>query len=128
MIEHLCDCGRTYKRFNSLQRRCPICSYNRDKKPSKPLKRMGKVANEWGETRAEWIKEHPGPWKCQVGGALLDDKHMNLDHNFSRARRPDLRFDLLNLGPLCGFHNKDKGSLGLQEYIDTNPDKKCRNY
>ena len=124
MLEYLCrKCGRSYQRYNSLQRLCGVCQYNASK-PRKRLRRIGKVGAKWIETRREYIETHPpdsdGKWPCYLGVAKNCLKRMTideltLDHMLSRTRRPDLRFDQTNLAPCCLPCNELKGSLN---YID----------
>lgn len=129
MIEHLCKaCGRSFHRFNSLQTKCPLCTHNK-LSTNKPLKKMGKVGKKWVETRHEWLKKNANnsnTWTCVVGGGLLVIDTVTLDHDLSRSRRPDLRFDHDNLKPMCLFHNTDKGSRSLEEYLASQPDMKCK--
>lgn len=94
----------------------------------------------WAKTRKRWIRENPPPhggnyWYCVVGGrALTNDPELmaygvlmlTLDHDISRSRDPSMRHDTENLNPMCMYHNTEKGSKSLEEYLATNPSKQCR--
>lgn len=90
---------------------------------------MGKAFNAWTVTRKKWIKKNPpsheGYWYCVVGGGHLTQYTMTLDHDISRSRNPKLRYKLDNLNPMCSWHNNDKGSRSLAEYLATNPSRRC---
>lgn len=119
-IERLCkSCGRSFVRYNSLQTKCNLCSYNISAKPKKPMKKMGKVAKKWVETRHDWIKNNPpkhnGMWACELKLSPLCLRYMDLDqltldHTIARSKRPDLRYDHNNLKPACLPCNTEKGS------------------
>lgn len=47
----------------------------------------------------------------------MTKSEMTLDHKLSRGRHPELRYELSNLAPCCPFHNGDKGSLDLEQYL-----------
>lgn len=92
-------------------------------KPREPLKnkkamhRFGPVAAKWMEVRNQWMQDNPPPWKCFYCGGDLDIDTLNLDHKFSRSRRPDLRFDPNNLVACCYADNTLKGSRSAEEYL-----------
>lgn len=109
------------------------------KKPQKPINKVGKRAIKWQETSKLWKQENPpdpwtGFWYCKVGGAPLSDKansealRLNLCHNYSRARRPDLAFELSNIFPGCQRHNKEQGSKSLEEYLNGPHSFSCGNF
>lgn len=93
----------------------------------------------WEKTKHEWKEANPpdfdGYWYCIVGGCALTDgtsdnlggTYLTLDHDNSRSRSPEMRYDLTNLNPMCGKHNRRKASRSLQEYLATKPDKRCSN-
>lgn len=89
----------------------------------KRMKRVGKVTKTWMHVRDQWIAENPpdyaGYYYCYIPicGLALTEKELTLDHMYSRSRHPELRFDLDNLAPCCTYHNKDKGSLDIDEYL-----------
>lgn len=110
----------------------------RPRKKNKPINKVGPRARKWNETSKLWKKTNPpdrdGYWYCLVGGSAVTDKRdipgyrFNLCHNKSRARSPQTAFDLDNLFPGCQKHNKDQGSLSLQEYLETEPDLLCGDF
>lgn len=108
-------------------------------KPKKPIKAKGKKANQLDKTSKEWKEVNPpdfqGYWYCKVGGAALTDGkqdtigglRLNLCHDISRARDSTKSFNLDNIFPGCGRHNKEQGSKSLEEYLSTNYIKMCGN-
>ena len=109
------------------------------KKVYKPINKIGKKAKEWEKTKKEWKKLNPpdyyGYYYCKVGGYALTDYSfnnsgliLNICHDKSRARFPELAFNLDNLFPGCQKHNKNQGSMDLDEFLETNPDLKCGNF
>ncbi len=93
----------------------------------KPIKKVGKRTLAWRKTSREWKQANPpdeyGFWRCRVGGARVSDKiddgsyMLNLCHDKSRARYPELANDLNNIFPGCQRHNKEQGSRSLDEYL-----------
>ena len=83
----------------------------------------------WKKTRDEWIKQNPpnhaGQWYCIIGGGYLTKETLTLDHDTPRSRDPSRRYDLSNLQPMCWKHNGEKGSRTLQQYLATNPSRRC---
>lgn len=104
----------------------------------KPINKVGKRAKQWSATSREWKTLNPpdsmGYWYCFIGQAPVTDKselpgyRLNLCHDESRARRPDLAFELSNIYPGCQKHNKDMGSKNLEEYLASNPDMRCGDF
>lgn len=127
MIEHMCkSCGRTFWRYSTMQTICNKCQYNRisGRIRRKPIKRVGKVAKKWMETRQEWIKNNPpddfGYWYCSLKLmpnclVRMQIDELTLDHAKSRSRHPELRYELSNLQPACLSCNVYKGSLEVDE-------------
>jgi hypothetical protein len=101
----------------------------------------GKQADLWQEAKLQWLEENPpnenGFYCCyicelkanyqigvnenkQIEIFVLDVEDIlagALDHVKSRARHPELRTEQSNLKPICRKHNKEKGSLDLNEYL-----------
>lgn len=110
----------------------------RPKKKNKPLNKIGPRARKWNETSKLWKQANPpdsnGFWYCRVGGSALTDKRdieafrLNICHDQSRARRPDMAFDLENLFPGCQKHNKEQGSLSLEEYLASSHAPFCADF
>lgn len=84
----------------------------------KPIKRIGKVTENWLKYRQAWIKRNmtpTGTWVCalQISGncpKILTVKTLTLDHIIPRSARPDLRFADDNIQPACWSCNNKKGS------------------
>ena len=105
-----------------------------------PIKNFGKKAQKSYETTILWKKENPpnpnGLWYCKVGGYPLSDGRsevewslrFNMCHDKSRARYPSLAYELSNLFAGCPMHNREQGSMDLEEYLSTDYTKKCANY
>ena len=113
MIENICrSCGRTFVRYNSLQRKCGLCTKNLTAK--KPMKKIGAVTKKWINTRNQWIKDnlpdHAGYYICYLCGSPVHIDEMELDHRKSRSRSPELRFEQSNLFPVHHACNTEKGS------------------
>lgn len=131
MLEYICkNCSTSFYRHTTVQTLCPKCQYNKyyAGKKRKPIKKIGKVTKQWWAVRNEWIQQNANKdntWRCVVGDGLLNIDSLTLDHDVPRSRDPSKRNDLNNLNPMCAFHNSDKGSKSLDEYLATNPSKKC---
>lgn len=100
---------------------------------------VGKKALLWKETSRLWKQANPpddyGHWYCKVGGSPLTDKasdetalRLNLCHDLSRARRPDMAYNLDNIFPGCQRHNKEQGSKSLDEYLKGPHSEFCGNF
>lgn len=128
-IEYMCAlCGKTFPRYNSLNRFCPRCQRIKYLKPSKRLNKIGPVTKKLIEQRKQWIIDSPpddnGNWVCYLQISpqclkLVTADTLNLEHVESRARRPDLRFDKTNLKPSCQICNSKKGSKSASEVLDS---------
>lgn len=79
-------------------------------------------------TRKEWFRANPpdenGNWYCYISKhplcpKVLTKETITLEHNLSKVRRPDLRYDINNIFPACTFDNKAKGSLSAEEYLQS---------
>lgn len=113
------NCGRTFPKYSTLQKFCGRC-INKKLKPTKPMKKIGKITKKWIETRKEWILQNPpdssGHWTCYLDISpyclkIMSENELTLDHVKSRSRYPELRFDLDNLKPACAPCNGLKGSV-----------------
>lgn len=131
-------CGEEFWAVNPIQSRCPTHTVKRLKQ-KKSLNHVGKVAKNWRKDRMEWIRDTDRGdhiWHCVIGGAALtNDKDLNsfgtvlwltVDHEVSRTRDPSKRRDSGNFQPMCQYHNTNKGSRTTEEYLNTNPDLRCR--
>lgn len=84
-------------------------------KPRRPLRKIGKIGEQWIKARRSWISLHPPGWNCYLCGKKLNKDTLTLDHVKSRSRYPELRFELSNLQPACIDCNVDKGSRDIDE-------------
>lgn len=103
-----------------------FCFIHKPKKPLARVKRMrkiGKVGRATMESNKAFLDSIPDDelycYYCAYIGNhyLLPREEANAEHYFSRARHPDLRNrnDLKVVS--CRFHNKDKGSMDGDEYL-----------
>jgi 5-methylcytosine-specific restriction endonuclease McrA len=122
MIQRMCKgCGSCFYQYNSLQKYCGKCAYNKYAKPKKLITRVGKRAAEWIECRNDWIQQHPpvnGFWECALRISpqclgFIDIDQLTLDHIKARSTHPDLRLEHTNLQPACYYCNSMKGSSDL---------------
>ena len=72
----------------------------------------------------DWFKQNPpdesGVWICYLRihpkcPMLLNRTELQLEHVKSKARYPELRYDVQNLKPSCAFCNQYKGSQDLDQ-------------
>jgi len=77
-------------------------------------------------TTKAWFAANPpdknGHWHCYISRhpncpKVLTIKTLVREHNLSKARRPDLIYDITNIFPACKWDNKAKGSLSAEEYM-----------
>lgn len=110
---------------------CPVCGsvwhskmYHKPRKPIKHESTATKGKRQ--QTAREWHEANPpdknGLWYCYISKHPLCPKALNIDtlvleHDLSKARRPDLIHDITNIHPACAYDNKAKGSLSAQEYM-----------
>lgn len=96
--------------------------------PSKPRPQLRQEARKTREKRVavshEWFKLNPpdndGLWHCYLRVSPecpyeLTRATIQLEHKKSKARHPELRYDVTNLAPACAPCNKLKGSLDFDE-------------
>lgn len=82
--------------------------------PKKPIKKRGKVANEWDKARAKWFRENPyDNFICYICGKYMTRQETTLDHVIPRSRAPHLRYAQENLQTCCWSCNNSKGSMVL---------------
>ena len=86
-------------------------------KPSKLLKRQGKVSDKWLRVRRQWFVDNQAEsYTCYICGRFLWPADVTLDHIKSRSSHPELRFEMSNLAPACWKCNTEKGSRSLENY------------
>lgn len=107
---------------------CPFKSraQMQSRKPLRPKKRMrkiGKITFSYRRLREEFFAYHgKDEYYCfyckHIGLDMpMAPKYTQVEHFLSKARHPELRYDMSNLVPSCQYHNKDKGSLDGPEYL-----------
>lgn len=92
-------------------------------KPRKRLKKLGKIGKQLIQQRQDFILDVPPPYYCiycifmEWDMPPLDVEVMNVEHTESKARHPELRFVKGKLAISCPFHNEDKASLDIDQYL-----------
>lgn len=78
-------------------------------------------------TTKAWYEANPpdkdGLWWCYIPKhplcpTALTRETVVLEHDLSKARRPDLAHDISNIHPACSYDNQAKGSLSAEEYLN----------
>lgn len=101
------------------------------RKPRTPIKSMSdKYLNKHRQCRRLWFKENPpdsrGVWLCYLNIApdcpiKLTSTTIRLEHVKSKARYPELVFEITNIKPACNACNALKGSLDIKDLVETYP-------
>lgn len=94
-------------------------------KPRRRIKPISsKTASKEQQTKREWFELNPpnekGLWFCYLGispmcPGWLTRSTITLEHVKSKARHPELKFEVTNLKPACSFCNEIKGSRDVDE-------------
>jgi 5-methylcytosine-specific restriction endonuclease McrA len=89
---------------------------------SKRLRPLGKVGTRLAAQSKNFLAGLEPPYLCVYCLVLgyenfLEPEWVNIEHGQSKTRHPDRRFDRTNLYISCQFHNRDKGSLDIDQYI-----------
>jgi hypothetical protein len=87
-----------------------------------PLKKAGKKTKQWIKDRRVFLEE-TNQTHCVVGGVYLPPGRETVDHDLARSRGG--KNDKKNLNKMCGFHNWDKASRTLKEYLPIGRRKPC---
>jgi hypothetical protein len=75
------------------------------------MKRFGKKALAWAETRKQWFLDNPAPFYiCHYCGGSMDAQNTTLDHENNRNHTGRLL-------PCCWMDNGRKGSVSHDKYI-----------
>ena len=86
-----------------------------EKQKSVPIKKVGKIGNQWLAFARQWKRDHKPDWAgnypCTDCGNYVHASAITLDHRERRGSHPDLRFDETNIVPLCApcHVKKDSG-------------------
>jgi len=90
-------------------------------------KESNKTKTKRQQTRHTWFDENPpnakGVWICYLNIASnchvqLTASTIRLEHDKSKARHPELKYDIKNIKPACDPCNKLKGSMSAEEAIE----------
>lgn len=101
------------------------------KKPRTPIKtnklpnKIGKVGRATESAVAKWKRtqkpNHQGYYQCYIGSDMIP--YLVAEHPYSKARHPDMR-TTQKFEPVCNEHNKLKGSLDIDEFLEKYPEFK----
>ena len=97
--------------------------YCRVRRP-RPIKQVGKVAQQWIETRQDWFKMNASPdgfFMCHYCERPMNMGETTLDHKQPRGSHPELRFVMSNLVPCCAVCNFKKGSKSYESFTGKEP-------
>jgi 5-methylcytosine-specific restriction endonuclease McrA len=87
------------------------------KRQAQKIKKVGKQAMRWANTRREWFEQNPQElYSCFYCGRSLTRSQVTLDHYHSRSRHPELRHELSNLRVACWVCNGEKGSIDGDDF------------
>lgn len=110
----------------------PFQCYQRPKakalqKPRKAIKHESyKTKGLRFKLRAEWYELNPpdahGEWTCYLQISPLcpikvNEQTLNREHVRSKARAPELKYDVTNIRPACSFCNERKRSLDIVDLV-----------
>lgn len=108
---------------------CPFKSRAqiKSKKPLRAKKRLspvGPLALHYRKLRASFFEHHNQDtyycYYCKYIGLdmPMGRRATQVEHFLTKARHPELRYEMSNLVPSCAFHNQDKGGLDGPEYLE----------
>lgn len=75
------------------------------------------------DQRKQFLQENDPPYYCiyclyiGIDPMPLLPEWVNVEHTESKARHPELRFVKGNLAVSCAYHNAQKKSKGITEYL-----------
>lgn len=129
-------CGAIAKHYgyqckDNPKNKCKTCGSNYHTSLMCPHKKRRPLRKESEKTTAkrtatsrEWFRLNPpdpkGLWYCYLRISpqcpyKLTRSTITLEHVKSKARHPELKYDVTNLKPACEYCNKLKGSLDVEE-------------
>ena len=121
------ECGSIWHSAMYHKPRKPIAVRTPLPRPTKRIRPEAiKTRNKRLATTAEWYEANPpdkdGFWYCYISKhpncpVRLTRETIVLEHNLSKVRRKDLRYDITNIFPACEHDNKAKASLSAKEYM-----------
>lgn len=101
------------------------CFRHKPRKPmqvKKPMNKVGRVTKKLLDQRAEYLQAFPAPHYCYyclyVGiEEELPEKVVQVEHFYTKNNHPELRFDWSNLVKSCPSHNKLKGGMDGDKFL-----------
>lgn len=121
------ECGSTWHTAMYHKPRKPIATYKPLQRSTKPIRKEAvKTRAKREKTTKDWFAANPpdenGEWLCYISKhplcpRVLTRETIVLEHDLSKVRRKDLRYDISNIYPACTFDNAAKGSLSAAEYM-----------
>ena len=122
------ECGSMWHTAMYHKPRKPIAVRKPLPRATKPIRREAvKTREKRLATTAAWLEANPpdknGHWRCYISKhpqcpKVLTRQTIVLEHNLSKVRRKDLRYDIKNIFPACSYDNAAKGSLSAEEYMN----------
>lgn len=103
---------------------CPTRPRTGFKAPKQRLRpEAPKTRERRQQTSQEWYRLHEPPYYCYISKhpqcpKLLTKKTMVLEHDRSKARHPEDKYNVDNLYPACQIDNYYKGSMSAEEYLN----------
>lgn len=107
--------------------KCPLKPRKTLLQTTKPMRHeSAKTRSKRLETTAAWDKENPpdanGYWYCYISKHPLCPKRLTVEtlvreHDKSKARSPEDKYNIKNIYAACTFDNEAKGSLSAEEYL-----------
>jgi hypothetical protein len=84
------------------------------------MRKIGKVGKKLIALSKEFHEEHPGAQLCHYCLYMGWENWLevwNAEHTLSKVRHPGFRFDKGKLVISCAWHNADKSSKDIEEYL-----------
>lgn len=83
---------------------------------------MGKIGKKLAAQSKDFIAGYKPPYLCVYCLVIgydnpLMPEWINVEHGEAKAGHPDKRFEKTNLYISCNWHNKDKNTKDIDEYI-----------
>lgn len=111
----ICASPYHYQTFCPYKPKQPITTRRKLNGIGKQGKRTATAVAKWKRTQKP---SHEGYYTCYIGGDKIP--YLVAEHPYSKARHPELR-DTQKLEPVCSEHNRLKGSLDIDEFLEKYP-------
>lgn len=110
-------------KYCDSDRHTSLMCYNKPRTSLKPV--SNKTKAKTSELKWLWIEQNPpvkGLWECYLRihpdcPKYVTLEMLNIEHVKSRARHPELKYELSNLKAACRPCNKAKRSLDLEDLV-----------